>query len=187
MRRELLAGAAALLWTASGLAQTADPGKDGSNDAIRALQRLESARESELPAHVRSHLIDKRRIADQALHRAIGLREAGNPHIQVGEGLLLPTIQEDPSRSRVDIDKLREERIAMIERGGAETFEAQQSAIAVATTEESGSVSAAPEPPAPQPAGPVKPVDAFVIVFVLSSILLLGGGAIFYFREKRKG
>ncbi len=68
------------------------------------------------PDAVKHLLLDKSKIARETHQRLEGLRQAGNPHIR--RGLKLDTLQEDPKRSRVDLEKLREQRIRMIEQRG---------------------------------------------------------------------
>ncbi len=65
---------------------------------------------------MRATIINKPKIAEDTLQRAVGLREAGNPHIQRGDGLLLSEMKDVPELSRVDTEKLRQERIAIYER-----------------------------------------------------------------------
>lgn len=85
-------------------------------DTERALKQLEqSVGDDGIPASVHATIIDKPRIAEATLERVVGLREAKNPHIQRGEGLLLGGIQDNPAVSRVDLEALRQERIAMYE------------------------------------------------------------------------
>src|SRR3989442_3758721 len=65
--------------------------------ASEALGRIEDARKStdELPQELKSIIIDKPKIAEESAKRAVGLREAGNPHIP--SELLLSHIQDDPT------------------------------------------------------------------------------------------
>jgi len=81
-----------------------------------ALGRLEDARKSkdELPQELKSIIIDKPKIAEESAKRAVGLREAGNPHIP--SGLLLSHIQDDPTVSRLSEEQVRQEQIRRIER-----------------------------------------------------------------------
>jgi hypothetical protein len=79
------------------------------------LERARKDREhhgEEISPELRSTIIDKERIAEEAHDRLVGLRERGNPHIR--RGLRLHDIEENPERIRVDTKKMREERIRMI-------------------------------------------------------------------------
>ena len=112
---------AAILCNGGVLAQgsKAGPRQDGaagSPNARQVLERLEQERQQEdssLTPEEWANLIDKGKIAEETLQRAVGLREAGNPHIP--EGILLRQIQEDPTKSQVDLDELRRERIRLVE------------------------------------------------------------------------
>jgi hypothetical protein len=83
-----------------------DPGRLGSTEGAEPDVPLTPAQ--------KEALIDKPWIASQTWERLVGLREEGNPHIR--RGLLLSNIEDDPQRSQVDLEKLREERIRQIER-----------------------------------------------------------------------
>ena len=79
------------------------------------LERAENDRVQhgeKISPELRSKIINKGRIAEEAHNRLIGLRERGNPHIR--RGLRLQEIEENPERVRVDTKKMREERIRMI-------------------------------------------------------------------------
>lgn len=69
----------------------------------------------EVSRELRSIIIDKGAIAEETHQRMIGLRERGNPHIR--KGLRLQEIEENPERIRVDTEKMREERIRMVQGG----------------------------------------------------------------------
>lgn len=85
-----------------------------ADEALRKLE-AEAPRGDRLPPEVEANLINKGKIAEQMAQRLIGLREAGDPHIP--KGILLRDIRDDSSRSRVDVQKLRVQRIRLIEAG----------------------------------------------------------------------
>ena len=83
-----------------------------AQEALRMLE-ADQPRSDSLPPEVEANLINKGKIAEQMAQRLIGLREAGDPHIP--KGILLRDIRDDASRSRVDVQKLRVQRIRLIE------------------------------------------------------------------------
>ena len=111
------------VWVALGVLAvpvTLEAGETKSPNPGQAFLQIENKKREEITPELRALIIDKPRIAEETV-RMIGLRKAGNPHIQKGEGLLLPDLNMDPRRSQVDLKKLRQERIAMIERRAPRT------------------------------------------------------------------
>jgi hypothetical protein len=139
-------------------------------DPLSVLRRGPSPTESGLTPAEEELLIDKVRIAEETFGRVKGLKELGNPHLL--PGLLLRTHQDDPSRSRVDLDELREKRIRVIERRGA-----PPPGHVVEPVEPPVQIESRPaeEPPAPEDEGGI-PLNW--VVMAMFSILLLGGIAI---------
>jgi len=98
--------------------------RDGDRRVRGVIERLHSsseaaagaaAGEETVPPELRANLIDKSRIAGETYERAVGLREKGNPHLPAG--LLLSRVQEDVSRSRIPVERLRSERARIVEAG----------------------------------------------------------------------
>jgi hypothetical protein len=67
-----------------------------------------------LTAEEEAGLIDKRRIAEETARKAVGLREAGNPHIPVE--FLVSRFEADPEKESVDGNLLRERLISQVDR-----------------------------------------------------------------------
>jgi hypothetical protein len=131
------------------------------------LERLEDDQEqgqSSLSQEERANLIDKGRIADETLQRAVGLREAENPHIR--EGILLRQMEDDPNRSRVDLDDLRRERIHLIEERRPLSLDIESRPTSEATDQGS---TAAESSPAPEQEAKtrVRPVFVVTALFLL--------------------
>lgn len=148
-------------------------------DAARVFQALEeSEAQSELSPEVRANLIDKGEIAERTMQRAVGLREAGNPHI--AEGILLRELQEDPERSRVDLDRLREEQIQMVERRSLD--EGRPAALRLPSPEGS-SPDASPPPPGGVEPAPPSDRGLFRVAFLAASIVLVLCGVFIYLRQ----
>jgi hypothetical protein len=147
-------------------------------DAIKALEHVENAKSDSIPPEVRAAIINKPKIAEATLQRAIGLREAGNPHIQRGTGLFLPDMKDDPSISRVDLNKLHEERVAMIEhRSARASVHASSSAVHGSET---------PAPGAASQAAPEREQSYAGLLFAGASLLLTGAGAVYFWKSQKK-
>lgn len=104
--------------TAALLAQAAGKpaGEADDSAALKALKQLEQhAAQDDIPPDVRANIINKPKIAEQTTQRMIGRQERGNRHIQRGEGLLLAEAKPDPALPKLDLERLRAERIAMYE------------------------------------------------------------------------
>jgi hypothetical protein len=67
-----------------------------------------------LTAEEESGLIDKGRIAEETAQKAVGLREAGNPHIPVE--FLVSKFEVDSEKEPVDGNLLRERLISQVDR-----------------------------------------------------------------------
>jgi hypothetical protein len=150
----------------------------GGASAARVLEELEQNRpQTELSPEVLANLINKGEIAERTMQRAVGLREAGNPHIP--EGILLRTIQDDPSRSQVDLDRLREEQIQMVERRGLDDGRPVSLRLP------------APEGAQPDLAGPPSAAQGaatndrslFRVAFLAASLVLVFCGVFIYLRQ----
>jgi hypothetical protein len=115
-------------------------------------------------------LIDKPRIAEDALDRLATLRETGNPHIR--RGLLLAGIQEDPDAVRVDPGKLRADRTRMVE--GRRIFSSAQGA-------EEGGPPSGPRAPSLRPASPGSPHSGNgEIILAVAGVSLLAASAMVF-------
>ncbi len=84
-----------------------DPGLlDGAGKPLPSQQSLTAEEEA--------GLINKGRIAEETSRKAVGLREAGNPHIPVD--FLVYKLEVDPEKEQVDGNLLRERMMSQIER-----------------------------------------------------------------------
>lgn len=152
------------------------------------LQNLEQSRERNdgLPPGTKNLIIDKPKIAEQAMQRAVGLREAGNPHIR--PGLLLSEIKDNPQVSKVDLQELREARLRIIERRDAppqaskatpqaQLAEVERSSREMELTPESGVLVKGAE------AGGEQSHGGAGLAVLGASIVLLAAGVVIYLKS----
>ncbi len=151
-----------------------------SEDSSGALRKLQAAQEAEdsIPPELRALIINKPKIAEDTLQRVVGLREAGNPHIQTGEGLLLPGMMDVPELSRVDVEKLREERIAIYERKLEKLSTPREARDKPAQGPSTESLTSAPES--------LKPTKGYGGLLLALSLLLAGAAAGLFLFQKNQ-